>query len=160
MKLHDFLSVKNETRELAPFEPVEFIVVGEDRSSGAKVRAKASAVLVFVDEDKRQDCIMQAQISADAKAVNADNPEKPTGHAPPRTVVDNEFIYHLLLRALRDATNHRNPFADNVDQLRVALMKPVANKLYDQYEKFVEREFPDNPTVEQTQELEVEAEKK
>lgn len=140
MNLLDFLSEKNDGRSLAPIKPVTFQVVGEDRTSGAKVRAEARAVLVFVDEAQREDVLADAE-----KAMRQ---KYPSGEIPPLSIA-NEITFQKLVRALRDADSPRRPFADNINQLKSSLMLPVASRLIDDYDDWVSEEFPTSITVEQ-----------
>src|SRR5260370_41618933 len=98
MKLGDFLSQKNVDRELAPSKPVEFVVGGEDRQSGTKVRARVRAVLVFVDETRRGEAL---------RAAKAELRQRQPDGSLDALEQSNEEIYQILNFALRDADNER-----------------------------------------------------
>jgi hypothetical protein len=152
MKLGEFLSQKNTDRELAPFKPVSFAVVGEDRQDGSRVvNRKANAVLIFVDETKRAEALRAAKREL--------RQFQPDGALDP-VELSNEEIYQILALALRDAENHRQPLANSVGELRAALVKPVARQLSDEYEAFLKDEFPSHVTTDEFEELAREAEKK
>lgn len=122
MQLGDFL---NGSLSPSPTEPVEFRVVWKD-DRGSQTTGRASAVLAFVDAHD----VADAQRAAKAAAQTAGGDER------------EEFVYHLLVAALRDSDDPRKPFCPTVPQLRKALLPPVAGDLMTKYNLFVKREFP------------------
>ncbi len=141
MRLDDFL--KNvESAHLAPTLPVKFKVIGltKDRQP---VTFDAEAQLVFVDELAS----MTATRAAHEKESSDD-------------LFRTERAYQLLLVALRDKDNPAIQFASNVEQLKKALVGPVAAALMNSYQSFLAKEFPEMPTEQQAAEMEEEAAKK
>lgn len=143
MKLGQFLS----QAPTAPVKRVRFQVVGRDREEFV-VRAEAEADLVFVDERAR------LQAERDARSYLA---SLPGSGAPSTEDINAEEAYHLLHLALRDTADVRTPFAGTVDELRRALVAPVAQRLAAAYWRFVAAEFPDVTTDKEQEKLEEEA---
>jgi hypothetical protein len=148
MRLGDFLR-NHDLQDPSPTHPVSFRVVGKNKR-GEDFTMEANAVLAFVDEDKRTHGLHTARATL--------RPLYPQGELP-AVELSNEQAYQLLLHALRDADDPRVQFAENVDQLKRALVKPVAERLYADYQKFVDEEFPEVVSPEQLAELTNEAEK-
>lgn len=141
MQLDGFLADAPE----APTERVTFDIVWS--SGGRQTKREVSAVLAFVDAFETQ------QASFDARAHLADKP-----HATPEEFQD-ERIYRILLRALRDADDPRRPFTSEIAKLRKAIVPSVAGSLWAAYVAFIGREFPAVVTDEQLRALEEQAEK-
>jgi hypothetical protein len=144
MRLGQFLEASHTEREQpAPTKPVAFKII-KRLGRGQELVKQVTAVLAFVDEAKRDRAIDAAE--AACRRVYQD------GSAPPEKR-RNELAYQLLLYALRDADEPRAQFASTIDELRSALVQPVATDLYDQYVQFLAEEFPAAPTKEQFDEL-------
>jgi hypothetical protein len=131
MKLGDFLRQAPRRRPVNP-RPVRFSAVEPDKTKAQAV-VDAEAILVFVDEDAR------AQIGPAARA----SLEKrfPDGSLDDEDL-KNERAYQLLFLCLRDAEDPRSSFAASVDELRSALVLPEARRLTDEYDRYVQDEFP------------------
>jgi len=150
MRLGDFLSAKNrEGATPAPTRPVAFKAIARG-AHGEEYLVDCNAVLAFVDEQKRDRAIDAAE-AALRRAY-------PDGSAPAEKR-RNEVAYQVLIYALRDADEHRAQFAAGVDELRSALVQPVATRLYTEYIEFVDGEFPLVPKEEDMKEMVEEARK-
>jgi len=144
MRLGEFLSGKHRDGATpAPTRPVEFKAIARG-AHGEEYLVDCNAVLAFVDEQKRDKAIDAAEVAL-RRAY-------PDGSAPAEKR-RNEVAYQVLLYALRDADEHRAQFAASVDELRAALVQPVATRLYTEYIEFVDEEFAATPTKEQFAEL-------
>ena len=131
MKLHDFLSNKSKSRP-SPTRTVRFKVVGfDDRHE--RVVSDAVASLAFVDEAQRQEALQLA--NAELTKAYKDDP------IPPDRRTDEES-YHILQRALRDADDPRQPFAEDVRELKNGIVFKTLLHLLKDYFEFVEEEFP------------------
>jgi hypothetical protein len=148
MRLGDFLRQQDQ-HEPAPTQPVTFKAVGKN-PRGEDITVEVSAALAFVDEERRARALNAAQVVM--------RQFYPAGDAP-AAELGNEQAYQLLLLALRDADDPRVQLAENADQLKRALVKPVAERLYGEYQKFVAEEFPDVIEPEEFKGLVKEAEK-
>jgi acyl-CoA reductase-like NAD-dependent aldehyde dehydrogenase len=133
----------------APTHPVSFKAIARG-VRGDEYLVDTTAVLAFVDEEKAD-----AALDAAEAAIRAKYPD---GAAPPEKR-RNAIAYQMLLHALRDAEEPRAQLASTVEELRKALVKPVAVRLYAEYVAFVDKEFPPLPTTAQLGELAKEAEK-
>lgn len=150
MRLGEFLNAMHrDGAPEAPTCPVRFKAIARG-AHGEEYLVDCNAVLAFVDESKRDKAID----AAEAVLRRA----YPDGSAPAEKR-RNEVAYQVLLYALRDADQHRTQFAASVDELRAALVQPVATRLYTEYIEFVDEEFPDEVTPEQLEEMAKEAEK-
>ncbi len=148
MRLGEFLKQQDQ-HEPAPTHPVSFKAIGKN-PRGEDFTVEITAALAFVDEDRRARMLNAAQVAM--------RQLYPAGE-PPSAELGNEQAYQLLLLALRDADDSRVQFAENVDQLKRALVKLVAERLYGEYQEFVADEFPDVIEPEQFKALVEEAEK-
>lgn len=146
MQLGDFLS----DCPSAPVEPVTFRVVWKD-DRGTQTTREVRAVLAFVDAYE------MAEARRDAKRVCSDATK---GADAPPLDYEEEAVYHVLSRALRDSDDPRRQFCPEVVKLRKALVPPVAGALMKAYNAFVTREFPDVVSDRERAELEAEAAKK
>jgi len=131
MRLGDFLK-RQDQHEPAPTRPVTYRAIGQN-PRGEDFTVAVSAVLAFVDEDRRPRSLNAAQVTMRHTYPAGDIPE---------VELSNEQVYQLLLLALRDATDPRVQLAESVDQLKRSLVKPVAERLYREYQDFVADEFP------------------
>lgn len=133
MKLGQILRSRNQP--IAP-RPVTFWVVGRDEHL-RETKAKATAVLVYVDEDKRE----QLRIEA-LSDLRKRFPDK----IIPEAVVHDEIIYRTLFEALRDEDASDAGiylrFAETLVELRSALVKEEADRLDEEYGNYVIEEFP------------------
>lgn len=150
MKLSDHLNAQVRAGTTpAPTHPVTFKALARG-PRGDRYVVDTPAVLAFVDEDERETALDAAE--AAVRHVYAD------GSAPAEKR-RNAVAYEILVRALRDPNEPRAQLAGSVEELRKALVQPVATRLYADYIEFVEREFPATPTRQQFEELADEAEK-
>jgi hypothetical protein len=150
VRLADFLSGRNRANATpAPTQPVTFKAIGRD-AHGEEYLVDCKGLVAFVDENKRDQAIDAAEAVLRTKY--------PDGSAPDEKR-RNEVAYQVLLRALRDADDPRVQLAASVDELRSALVMPEATRLYAEYVKFVDEEFPATPTPQQFDKLTAEAEK-
>jgi hypothetical protein len=115
---------------------VAFQVIGHDEQMRL-LKARAEAVLVFVDEHKRNGCRVKAREAVHKRFPNQD--------VPPGVLVDEEE-YQLLFEALREASpddKGRYPhFASTVEELRSSLMLRECQRLRAQYDQYCAEEFP------------------
>jgi hypothetical protein len=139
MRLDGFLKSAGRAM-LAPTHPVSFTGIGltKDRQ---QFKFSARAQLVFVDEEER------AAILSEARSIQPD-PE----------LQQLEVAYRTLLVALRDIDDPAVRFADDVTQLRKALVSVEGGRLMREYQDFVKREFPEQPTASDLAEVASEAE--
>jgi hypothetical protein len=139
MRLDGFLKSAGRAM-LAPTHPVSFTDIGltKDRQ---QFKFSARAQLVFVDEEER------AAILSEARSIQPD-PE----------LQQLEVAYRTLLVALRDIDDPAVRFADDVTQLRKALVSVEGGRLMREYQDFVKREFPEQPTASDLAEVASEAE--
>lgn len=151
MRLADFLNSPNRSKSAipAPTQPVTFKALGRD-PHGEEYLVECKATLGLVDENRRDEAIDDTEARMRAKYPDGTAPEEKRR---------NEMAYQVLLRAMRDADDTRVQFAASVDELRSALVMPEATRLYGEYVRFVEEEFPAAPTTKQFQALTREAEK-
>lgn len=150
MRLADHLNAKVRAGATpAPTHPVTFKAIARG-TRGDEYLVETPAVLAFVDEDKR-DLALDAADTA-LRAVY------PDGSAPAEKR-RNAVAYQILLHALRDADEPRAQLASTVEELRKALVQPVATRLYAEYMAFIEREFPATPSADDFHDLVDEAEK-
>lgn len=134
MKLGDILSTKSQAGLVPSVTcPVAFKVIGRGKGSGEQVTAEAAAVLAVVAEEDRA----LAQRDAAAKVL-----ERYGETQAPSEALGFEVAIQVLSRALRDKDDPRAMFA-SADELRKALVQPVASRLYSQYLAYVNEEFPD-----------------
>lgn len=150
MKLGEIITGKAGGVYDAPTRPVRFKVIGK-RANGEQVVADAEAVIAFVPESQR----VESRVAAD-KALRMSFPD---GNAP-ADLLNDERVYHLLLKCLKDSDDHRQPFAMTVDELKGSLHRRVAVDLYTAYEKFSADEFPEEMDVDTFEQLVEEAKKK
>jgi hypothetical protein len=150
MRLADFLSVRNRGNATpAPTQPIAFKAIARD-ANGDEYLVDCKALIAFVDENKRDQAIDAAEAVLRAKYAGGSGPDEKRR---------NEVAYQVLLRALRDADDPRVQLASSVDELRSALVMPEATRLYGEYVKFIDEEFPATPTPQQFDKLAAEAEK-
>jgi len=103
-----------------------------------KTHLDAEAVLVHVDEDERMTALSEAE--ADLETTFKDKPITARMRAEWDT-------YHFLAVALRDKSDSARPFG-SAAELRTALVFSVADKLLDEYRKFIAREYHPAPPPE------------
>lgn len=134
MKLGDILSAKNQAG-LVPSvtRDVEFKIVGKGKGSGDPVTATAKATLAVINEEERAEAIREATLAVAKLFSDVAAPQESMGF---------ETAIHVLAKALRDRDDPRGHFA-NVDELRRALVQPVATRLYSEYLAYQAEEFPD-----------------
>src|SRR5258706_16127328 len=133
MKLGEIITGRAGGVYEAPTRAIRFKILGRN-AQGAQVVADAHAVLAFISEDSR------GRASADAeKEMRRKFPE---GNAPADLLIQ-ERIFHLLVRALRDADDDRQPFTSSPLELKSALQKNVAEAIFIEYGQFCADEFPD-----------------
>lgn len=136
MRLGDILSRAGHARALTP-RPVSFNVIGEDEHMQQTI-AKVECCMIFVSEAEREK--VRVELHADLGKRFADK-------MVPDTVVRDEEIYHLLIRALRDKDPDENgyhqPLAASLPELRASLVVLEARRLKAEYEQFMLEEFPD-----------------
>lgn len=143
MRLGDHLNAQVRAGATpAPTQPVTFKAIARG-PRGDEYLVDTTAVLAFVDEDKRD-----AALDVAEGAIRRIYPDE----AAPAEKRRNAVAYQILLHALRDADEPRVQLASTVEELRKALVQPVATRLYAEYIAFVEREFPAAPTAEQFEE--------
>ena len=130
MTLADFL--KQGARQAAT-RSVSFKVVGQDSQARALV-ADARAELAPLSEHQRQEALREAE-----RALRETYYKDPI----PDARRDDEGMYHVLTRALRDPDDPRRPFADSVRELKGALVLAEAARLWSAYVAFLDEEFPD-----------------
>lgn len=129
MQLGNILST---ARDPVVCKPVSFWVLGEQ--DGKQVRAKAEAVLAFVNESARAEALRMAAASI-----------KP-GVEPAA-----EEAYWFLLAALRDRDDPSRQFCPNAEigTFRSALILDQVVWLKREYAIFVRDEYPELATAEQ-----------
>lgn len=136
MRLGDILRTAGSARPIT-LRPVSYIAIGENEYM-AQVKATVPAVLMFVNEQERE------QVRVD---LHADLAKRFPGKELAETVVRDEEIFHLLVRALRDADADENgfhkPLAANVTELRCSLVLTEAKRLSGEYAQFMLEEFPE-----------------
>lgn len=135
MKLGDILSSKNQSG-LVPSvtRDVEFKVLGKAKGSGDPVTATAKATLCVISEEERAEALKEASLAVARRYKDAPPSEEALGF---------ERALQVLSLALRDSDDPRGSFA-GVDELRRALVKPVAMRLYSEYLAYEAEEFPDS----------------
>jgi len=133
----------------APTHPVNFKALARGPRGDRHV-VDVAAVLAFVDEDERETAIDAANAAVRRAYPEGGEPEEKRRNA---------VAYEILVRALRDAEDSRAQLSASVEELRKALVQPVATRLYADYLAFVDSEFPSTPTPQQLKELTSEAEK-
>lgn len=143
MRLGDFLSAARPIQS----KPVKFKAIGKD-SSGNVVQCDVDAVFVFVDEYERQRARADAQDALRKEYKDAD---------PPTSVASDEIAYHFLYRALREAGDERVHFAENVRALKNALVAKEAARLDEEYNAWVDLEYPDSVSPEDFEKMKAEA---
>ena len=136
MRLGEHLNAKVRAGAIpAPTHPVIFRALARD-AHGEQYVVDANAVLAFVDEDQRDRAIDAAEAEIRLKYPDASAPAEKRRNA---------VAYQILLYALRDAEDPRVQLAATVEELRKALVQPVATRLYSEYIAFVDEEFPATP---------------
>ena len=149
MKLGEIITGKAGGVYEAPTRSVKFKVIGR-RATGEQVVADADASIAFVPEALR----VESRVAAE-KALRKEFPD-----GAPSDLLNDERVYHLLLKCLKDSDDHRQPFAMTVDELKSSLHRRVAVDLYTAYEKFSADEFPEDIDVDAFEQLVEEAKKK
>jgi hypothetical protein len=124
-----------------------FKVLGVDGQMTGLV-AEVSCEIAFVSESQRQEALREAD-AAIAKEYG--------GQPIPDDRREDERMYHVLHRALRDRDDVRQPFADGVNELKNALVLPEAARVWKAYLGFVDEEFPDQVDAETFEKLVEEA---
>lgn len=148
MKLGDFLAAPAAVP--VSKRSVHFRVIGRHKGDGERVIVEAEAVFAFVSERER------AEAYRDADKVLAEM----WGVRPvPYDRTTEERNYHFLFRALRDSSPPHATFANTVVELQNALVLVEAQRVFEEYQRFVDEEFPDAITPEEMAGL-VEAAKK
>lgn len=150
MRLAEHLNAKVRQGAVpAPTRPVAFKAIARG-AHGEEYLVETTAVLAFVDEERRD-----AALDAAEAAIRQKYPD---GLAPPEKR-RNAVAYQILLHALRDPDEHRSQLASTVEELRKALVQPVATRLYAEYCQFVDEEFPVTPATDDFEGMVEEAEK-
>src|SRR5579859_3319296 len=117
----------------APTKPVKIKVLSTSPSGEQQV-SDAEAVLAFVSEHEREEARVEAE---------RDLAKRYSGGIIPQSVLDDAVVYYVLQRALRDADDPRQPFADGgVAQLKSALHQRAAIDLFVTYQRWCAQEFP------------------
>lgn len=134
MNLHDILRSKGRP---VTVRPVSFHAVSLDEN-GAQVKAEVPAVLVALNELER------AQVRQDADKELA---RRFKDQLIVESVRRDEEIYHLLHKALKDAepneAGSHSQLAESVAELRLSLVLLEARRLKEEYDRFMEDEFPE-----------------
>lgn len=134
----------------APTKRIKLKVLGAN-ASGEQTVADAEAVLSFVPEHEREEARIEAERSL----------AKQYPGLVPEPVLHDARVYHLLQRALRDADDPRQPFAEGgVVQLKRALHQRTALDAYVAYERWCAQEFPEQVDEDVFEQLVEEAKKK
>ncbi len=136
MNLGDILTTQGRAQPVHP-HPVEFKAKGTNAELEI-VTARVKAVLICLDEDQRTAARVAALGSVERRFKDK---------AVPSGVVSDEEIYHYLFEALRqpEMVDGIHPkLAATVMELRGALVKNEANRIYREYVEYMEREFPEN----------------
>lgn len=128
----------------APTKTVTFKVVGRD-ADGRQIISDASAALVFVDEREREAALIESEKFLRTKF--------PDGVMLSADRLLDSNTYHLLQKALRDSDDARKPFAFTVDDLKSCLQRNHAVKVYADYLRFVDEEFPEEVDSDTFEEL-------
>lgn len=110
---------------------VDLRVIGRNKA-GESVQAQAQARFRFVSEQERADLFAKA----DATVA-----ERYAGKAPADRQID-ERNYYLLHAALRDPDPPGGPFAQTVTELRNSLVLEEARRVFEEYDRWVDEEFP------------------
>lgn len=132
MKLGDLRTASLSGKALlAPTKRVTFKVLLHTQH-GERTTTDASAILVFLDDEERD----QALTAAD-KAVEA----RYNGN-PPRDAREQERQYHVLAAALRDEENTAATFAQDAAELKRALHAIDRDRVYEAYIDFLAEEYP------------------
>jgi hypothetical protein len=147
-KLGDFLRQAPRRRPVNP-RPVQFSAVEPDKTK-AQAIIDVDAALVFVDEDARAQIGISARASLEKRFPEAALDEED---------LKNERAYQLLFLCLRDAEDPRASLAASVDELRAALVLPEARRLSDEYDRYIQDEFPPAVDDETWRQMVVDAEK-
>lgn len=134
MQLGKFLdAAKNRP---AVTRPVKFKLAAKNQGS-QPTSVEVEAVLAYVDEEERADL---------AVAASSYLAEKFPGKQITSAEQSNELTFRLLAAALRDKDDPVKPLCDmGVDQLRPCLLFTVAKDLSQQYQDFIEAEYPVAP---------------
>lgn len=143
MRLGDFLSAARPI----PHKPIKFKAIGKD-PSGNVATTDVDAVFVFVDEHERQRARVEAMEALKKEYKDAE---------PPPAVVSDEIAYHFLFRALRDAQDERITLAESVRALKNALVAKEAARLDEEYNAWIDLEYPDSVTAEEFEKMKQEA---
>lgn len=127
-------------------EPVKFRVLGEG-PEGEQVSAQAEAVMVFVDEDKREKFRLKARAWLEAHDYK--------GKPVPSIVLDEEESRWFLMAALRDKSDPSKAFCPEAqyELFRKALIAQQVSYLYGLYREFIKNEYPELASDEQKREL-------
>ena len=149
MKLGDFLNSSGAI-PLAQ-RSIQFKLVGRNGAGEPVKVEQAEAIFRLITEQERAEAIRDAE--AALSDFYKDRPIPPDRHV-------DERGYHLLFRALRDASPPHGPFADTHLQHKNALVQPEAERVSAAYFAFVREEFPEVPTEEDFDKMVGDAEKK
>lgn len=101
---------------------------------GADVAVDVRALLRLVNEADRAEAIADAD-----RAVNS---RLKPGEQAPDGAREEERVFHILFRALRDVDPPHGALCATVEELRGALTLPAANDLWAEYNRFMQEEFP------------------
>lgn len=141
------------TSRVAPVKHVKFKVVGLSLANGEPLIADAEATFVFCDESQRQLAFRDAH--KEMKALYGD------AHIPQERL-NEEILYQFLFRALRESSSdgYRVMFANSVKELKNALVYKTAAELDEQYNAWIDEEFPSDLDAGEFEELIKDAEGK
>lgn len=153
MQLHQFFSTAESIPP--PTKEVKFRVV-------SKVKAGAlfevTALLALVNDVEQREAIRDAEV-----ALRKEYDPEETGGIPvpvPPKARQDEEVYQLLFRVLRDVDDPGKPLARTVLELRTSIQPATAADLIRAYNTWVEAEFPDTVSPEVLKKLETDAQGK
>ena len=134
-------------------DKVKFFVMSPKRNGPPR---EAEAVFALVDEVEERTSARDAE-----REVLAEYKDEQGGPIPVLQQARlSAQLYHLLWRVLRDKDTPEEKFGETVLQLRKCVPWSVANRLLGQYNRWVEKELPVTPSMEQQGEVEEAAEGK
>lgn len=110
---------------------IEITVIGRNQQAEV-VQVQDRVRFRFVSEQERADLFAKADAVVNARYSGR----------PPADRQQDERNYHVLHAALRDADNPSRPFAESVSALCSALVLAEAQRVFQEFDKWVDEEFP------------------
>lgn len=132
MKLGDLIASSMAGKALlAPTKHIKFKVLLHT-ADGQRTASDASAMLVFLDDNERDQAIAAADKASEARY----------GGNPPVDAREGERQYYILAAALRDEEDTRVSFAKDVAELKRSLHAIDRARIYEAYIDFLAEEYP------------------